>query len=138
MEKKTLDIKLTSNFKLSEFIRSTTANKYSIYKQFQPPFVVVSNLLDLSVNVLQPLRNKIGRIDITSGYRSAEVNKIVGGAINSQHLHGAAADFRVRNMEKAIEELKALCFDQLIIYPRFFHVSYVGNRNRNQIIDKRR
>jgi len=36
-------------------------------------------------------------ITITSGYRSKEYNKAVGGARDSYHLRGMAADIQVRN-----------------------------------------
>ena len=42
--------------------------------------------------VLQPIRDKFGRIDISSGYRCLEVNSEVGGSRNSQHMRGEGAD----------------------------------------------
>ena len=41
-------------------------------------------------------------IIITSGYRSAEVNKAVGGAPTSNHLTGCAVDIRCVGIEQAI------------------------------------
>lgn len=45
------------------------------------------------VDVLQDLRDKYGSLNITSGYRCTKHNKHVGGASNSWHLKGQAADF---------------------------------------------
>ena len=41
-------------------------------------------------------------IIITSGYRSAELNKKVGGSPTSNHLTGCAVDIRVAGIEQAI------------------------------------
>jgi len=41
-------------------------------------------------------------IIISSGYRSAEVNKCVGGAYSSNHLTGCAVDIRVAGIEQAL------------------------------------
>jgi len=40
----------------------------------------------------------------TSGYRSPSYNAKVGGAKNSQHTHGTAADFSLRGMDEATQE----------------------------------
>lgn len=48
---------------------------------------------------LQSMRDVIGAaITITSGYRCPAHNKDVGGAANSQHLRGIAADIAVSGM----------------------------------------
>lgn len=46
---------------------------------------------------LEALRAKAGgaAIEITSGFRSVAYNKCIGGASESQHLYGTAADIRV-------------------------------------------
>ena len=41
-------------------------------------------------------------IIINSGYRSAEVNRLCGGAKNSNHLTGCAVDIRCLGLEQAI------------------------------------
>lgn len=45
------------------------------------------------VETLQELRNKYGKLQITSGYRCVAHNKDVGGSTNSKHTKGQAADF---------------------------------------------
>ncbi|HTE35719.1 MAG TPA: D-Ala-D-Ala carboxypeptidase family metallohydrolase [Reyranella sp.] len=55
---------------------------------------IVANLKLLCEMVLEPVRALFGApVIITSGYRSPAVNLAVGGAANSQHMSGQAADF---------------------------------------------
>ena len=63
-------------------------------------------------------------IIITSGYRSPEVNKCVGGAYSSNHLTGCAVDIRCVGVEQAIRYAAILLdtadewkqdFDELLI-----------------------
>ena len=83
--------RLATVFKLSEFTRSATAKKRGVTND--PPESVVENLRNLCNEVLEPLREHFGvPIIITSGYRSALLNSLVGGSKNSQHKYGEAAD----------------------------------------------
>ena len=63
-------------------------------------------------------------IVITSGYRSPEVNRCVGGAYSSNHLTGCAVDIRCAGVEQAIRYATILLdiadewkqdFDELLI-----------------------
>ena len=63
-------------------------------------------------------------IIITSGYRSPEVNRCVGGAYSSNHLTGCAVDIRCTGVEQAIRYAAILLdmaddrqedFDELLI-----------------------
>ena len=105
-----------------------------------PPFAK-ENIEALVENVLDPLRERYGRpIVVNSGYRCPKHNKEVGGATNSQHMKGEAADIRpTTNCPNYTNDLKRLRqliiesrnFDQLIVYPTFLHVSWKrrgGNR----------
>ncbi len=136
-------MKLSKSFSLNEFLESQSARRYAVLEQFNPHQEVVDNLRELCVNILQPLRDVVGPIKISSGYRSLRVNKIVGGSTNSQHLLGQAADIQlIRGSNKKLFEtiIKLnLPFDQLIWEygtkqePAWVHVSY-GPRNRRQIL----
>ena len=78
-------MKLTNNFNLSEF------NKHN----FALSETVLNNIKALAKN-LQVLRDEIGKpIKITSGYRNAEFNAKIKGAIKSRHITGEAADFKI-------------------------------------------
>ena len=130
-------MKLTKNFSLEEMYRSDTAQRCGIDNKPQTE-EVVENLRALCTEVLQPLRDHLGRpVTITSGYRCKELNKRVGGVRNSQHLKGEAADIRVKNREELIEMMKFLMdetqFDQLIWEKagatEWVHVSYKRNGN---------
>jgi uncharacterized protein YcbK (DUF882 family) len=44
------------------------------------------------LELLQQLRDKFGRLKITSGHRCVDHNNAIGGNKNSYHLHGRAAD----------------------------------------------
>jgi hypothetical protein len=85
-----MEIRLTDNFYLSEFTKSETADRLGINNT--PPEYAINNLRRVA-ELLQVLRNKIGKpIIINSGYRSPELNARIGGAQNSDHMRGEAAD----------------------------------------------
>ena len=49
---------------------------------------VMENLKALCACVLEPLRRRVGRVIVTSGYRSPVLNKAIHGAFDSQHPTG--------------------------------------------------
>jgi len=128
-------IKLSEGFNLDEFTISQVAERHGYNNE--PNEKEIDNLTNLCSNVLQPLREIIHvPIVITSGFRSFDVNTIVGGASNSQHLEGKAADFIVPSMILAdvfnIVQ-NQLPFDQLIYeFGKWIHVSWNGQKNRHQ------
>lgn len=116
-------------FSLAELCRSNTATAKGIDNT--PDFYQVFNLCRLCELVLDPVREIVKRpIIVTSGYRSQELNKAVGGVITSQHVFGCAADIVCADMLGLENALKAnKNFDQLILEKRnngknvWFHVS---------------
>jgi zinc D-Ala-D-Ala carboxypeptidase len=95
-------MRLSEHFTLAEYLRSYTATKYGISEQFTPPQNVVDNIIRLN-NVVQKIRNDVGVIRITSGYRCPRVNTRVGGVSNSMHLTGEACDIGFRNIDHAMQ-----------------------------------
>lgn len=92
-------MKLGQHFDLGEFLRSEAAARSGRSIE-TPPDEVVGELLRLVQSVLDPLRASIGRpIAILSGYRPPWLNQKVGGAKNSDHLYGRAADLIVAGMK---------------------------------------
>ena len=132
------------NFKISELIHSDTAIQHNINNM--PDINSLDCMLDLIVFCLQPIREKIAKpMIITSGYRNAQVNKLVGGAVDkngnptSQHCKGQAADFSIKGMSVAsiVDFIKRNGFeyDQLINeYDKWVHISFVKGKNRKQCI----
>lgn len=91
------DQQLTKHFSLREMTISGTAIRYGWDNT--PMNFEIENLRQLCINVLEPLRMRFGVIRITSGFRCKAVNDAVGGARDSQHMFGQAADIFVPNME---------------------------------------
>ena len=107
MAKQKITFKASENFTLQELIHSTTADKHRINNI--PGCDEIRNLQYGVDMVLQPLRNIYQKpIIITSGYRCAALNKLVGGVANSYHLQGNAADIRVHSQEEAEEIFRIL------------------------------
>lgn len=87
-------VKLSPNFSLSELTFSPTAVRLGINNE--PDAEQIKCLSELVTHVLQPLRDYFARpVTINSGYRSNALNRAVGGAIDSQHTKGQAADIRI-------------------------------------------
>ena len=125
------------NFKISELIYSETANLKKINNM--PDINSLDCMLDLICDCLQPLRDKLGKpMIITSGYRCYQLNKAIGGAVNSQHTKGQAVDFHVKGM--TIQQImdfvinSGVPFDQLIHERTWVHISYRKGNNRRQVL----
>lgn len=138
---------VTMHFTIEELCASNTAKEKGISNK--PNVQQMINLVYLAAYVLEPLRVAMGEsIKISSGFRSEALNKAVGGAFNSQHKKGQAADLCIDgNIEKGKRWFnyirQHLPFDQLIWeHDRsgtyWVHVSYVFpdfGKNRRQVID---
>lgn len=130
-------MRLGKYFTLAELTRSTTASRLGI--ENYPASDHLENLKALVANVLDPLREAIGKpIIISSGYRNPEVNRRVGGVTTSQHATGQAADLTVKGMTPAqiikVAKGRGIPYDQIIDeFGSWVHVSY-GPRHRRQVL----
>lgn len=139
------DIILSKHFKFSEFIRSATAAVKKIDNT--PSLEVVSNLQQLCIHVLEPLREHFNcPITISSGYRCPALNTAVGGSKTSQHMTGEAADIHIPDEATGkrwfLWMMDNLHFDQLIwekstpsSIHHWIHVSFKqSGKQRQQVI----
>lgn len=86
------------NFSYWEFLKSDTAMRLGIVNE--PNEAQWKAIEKLAVNILQPVRDHFGRIDITSGFRCPELCLAIGSykeidgkkVVTSNHSRGEAAD----------------------------------------------
>ena len=146
--------KLSEHFVLGEFTKSGSHPEvYNI-----PSHEAIANLKRLCgwLEVLRERYNAkygVGEepIRINSGYRSPQLNRKIGGAANSNHLTGCAADIKVSGMEQALRYAVILVdysdenkqeFDELLIEKNrhgaiwlHFAVRPAGNRRKVSFIN---
>ena len=142
---------LSKNFTLKELTRSNTATRLGIDNQ--PSKEGVLKLTLLATELLQPLRNAVGSLRITSGYRSPQLSEAIGSSSNSQHCRYEAVDmqFVKRGKMDNIKIYDALIdldldFDQCILEfgnatehidptePDWIHLSWKVVDNRRQTL----
>lgn len=135
-----LSMQLSANFQLSEFIHSDKANALGIDNT--PTDEIVGWLKVLCKTILQPARDALGPLVISSGYRCPALNRAVGGSDTSGHKLGFCADVlpvKVGKLAFAKWVTQNAPFDQVILEfgdikePAWIHVS-CDPRRRSQIL----
>ena len=142
-------MKLSEHFSLEEMIKTNTGMSNI------PDDKAIANLKNICQNWLENLRYSYGAlygegketpIIITSGYRSAAVNKAAGGVATSNHLTGCAVDLRCAGVEQALRYMNILLdisdgtnrvFDELLLECKGFvywiHFAVRPENNRRKI-----
>lgn len=136
---------LSKHFTLAEFTASDTARRKGIKNQ--PDSLQINNMIGLAENILEPVRTYFGKpVRILSGFRCPELNTAIGGATNSQHMTGQAADITIDGVPNAAVWgyiFTQMDFDQVIAeklkrdfgQAGWVHVSRVSpEKNRKQAL----
>lgn len=141
---------LSANLSLAEFTHSDTAKRKGLNNN--PTLPHCEAAIELAENIFQPIREHFGvPIFVSSGYRSAALNKAIGGSKTSQHSKGEAIDIDMDYRKGPENEdvfhyiRENLDFDQLIWEfgtdkrPDWVHVSYKKDGpQRGQILAAKR
>ncbi|HEU4775869.1 MAG TPA: D-Ala-D-Ala carboxypeptidase family metallohydrolase, partial [Telluria sp.] len=127
---------LSPHFSLAELVASQVATRQGIDNAPAP--AIVANLTHLAA-LLEQVRTLVGApIAISSGYRSPALNKAVGGASNSAHVLGLAADISAAKLApKALALLiqqSDIAFDQLIYEGTWVHIGLSASAARRQVL----
>ena len=127
---------LSPHFSLAELVASQVATRKGIDNTPAP--AIVANLTRLAA-LLEQVRALVGApIAISSGYRSPALNKAVGGAANSAHVLGLAADIGTAKLApKALALLirqSDIAFDQLIYEGTWVHIALSAGTPRRQVL----
>ena len=135
-------MKLSAHFDLCEFTRSESAKREGVSNMPTPEHL--ENIKTLCEKVLEPIRAKFGPINISSGYRSSDLNHFIGGSLNSDHCKGRAADIDMDGHGGEVTNKMIFDFikdnlemDQLIneFNYSWVHVGYRKGANRRQVLD---
>lgn len=140
-------MKISEHLDLTEVMVSDTAKRRGISNM--PSTTAIANLQLLASEIFEPIRSHFGvPIHISSGYRSLELNKAIGGSSTSQHCAGEALDIDMDGSSSFVSNKdifdfirKNLPFDQLIwefgdnSNPDWVHVSYdSAGKQRGEIL----
>lgn len=127
------------NFILENYTRSATADRMKIDNSPDP--IALAGLLRLHA-VLAEINWVISdvKFDVSSAYRCELLNKAVGGAKDSAHIKGLAADlitYKSSDLRKLYLDIKKsdLNYDQLILYDKHIHIS-IDDRFRKMAFAK--
>ncbi|HEV8383562.1 MAG TPA: D-Ala-D-Ala carboxypeptidase family metallohydrolase [Candidatus Acidoferrales bacterium] len=111
---------LSTHFALTEFTRSGAARNASIVNQPSPEVIALAR--EFCAELLEPIRERFGRIIITSGYRCPALNALMHGVPESDHQwteERIAADFFTpgADLQSVFDWIRlesSLPFDQVI------------------------
>lgn len=129
-------MKISEHFTLEELVFSQTAVRKGINNE--PSEAVKRNLEILAKGLERVRATLLSPIHISSGYRSIELNKSVGGSTKSAHMDGYAADFTAPafgNPQAIVRALKRAMIqcDQCIMEGTWVHISFAPAM-RNQFL----
>lgn len=133
---------LSDHFTLAELTLSQHAARAGLDNTPSPNEIANLRML---CRTLEAVRAHLGvPLLISSGYRAAPVNRLLGGVATSAHVHGLAADFIAPAYGTPLEVATAIArvgieFDQLINeHGRWVHIGLApdGKPPRRQLLTK--
>ena len=120
------------------FSVSSMGNRYNLSRNFsliEAQSNCESDLVIIhpsTIVLAQTLRDRLGRLQINSWYRSVEHNESIGGVQNSKHTLGMAID--VVPMQASLDDLlgvaNTLAIGGIGIYKSFIHLDVYGENRR--------
>lgn len=127
--------RLSPHFTLEEMVASQTAARLGLDNT--PPREMMATL-KRTAQLLEEVRTLLGGrpVLVSSGYRSPAVNRAVGGAQNSAHMLGCAADFSCPSFGPPLEICRtiarsAIAFDQVIHeFRAWVHIAWAPSPRR--------
>lgn len=130
---------LTEHFTLAEMTFSQAAARKGLDNT--PDEISLDNL-QYTAECMEEVRDLLGHpINISSAYRSPEVNKAVGStAKKSQHMSGQAVDFTCSGFGTPRDVVEAIIdsdieYDQIILeFDKWVHISFTRGRSRQQAL----
>lgn len=134
---------ISAHFTLEEFCFSESAARLGL--ETAPPPFAISNLRQVAL-VMEKVRKLLDEkpIVVHSGYRSPQVNQLVGGVGTSAHCLGLACDFVCPAFgsptEVALTILRSdISYDQLILEYGWVHIGLAGDGKlwRREALTKR-
>lgn len=134
---------ISEHFTLEEFSFSETAARLGIDNTPSP--MAIANLRRVAA-VMERIRTQLANqpIVVHSAYRSAEVNRAVGGQMTSAHCRGLACDFVSpafgTSADVALAILKSdIEYDQLILEYGWVHLGLAdqGSEARREALTRR-
>tara|TARA_R110000868_G_scaffold140631_8_gene356453 strand:- start:838 stop:1341 length:504 start_codon:yes stop_codon:yes gene_type:complete len=146
------------NFSYKEFFFSQTAidnnidNQAELFKDIQYKALILNgvhlattlqqirDVMNANAELKEIVKNDEIIININSGYRCPELNKLVGSRPTSQHPKFQAADFRINGITD-LQQLKRIALwlkkqkvpvDQCLVEKTWIHLSVKLNDNRRE------
>jgi hypothetical protein len=134
---------MTARVSLLAATKSDTAIRWGIDNT--PNSDQLENMKRVAEKIVEPILSRFPTAFISSFFRSAALNRKIGGAKKSQHMTGEAVDLdspdNLANLDIFNFAKDYLTFDQLLLErpdssgtPSWVHISLKDKDNRNQIL----
>lgn len=136
---------LTKNFTLAEFERDDVAARLHIDNSVPDSDILAeiqktAEMLEQTRTYLLATRRFQGGIRVVSGYRCAALNRVIGGAANSDHMKGMAVDWKAPGFGTPLEICRVIApvMDELGIAQLVYEHAWIHTSSRRPADGKNR